>query len=104
MTDRFLLDGNGRTQSFNVVDIGTLEDADELSSVGGQTFHVAALSLRVDRVECEGGFPGARNSRDHNKLIAWDVHVDILQVVLAGSPDDDLVVVHHGRSTAQLRT
>ncbi len=47
----FLLDGNRRRQSVDLVDVGLLHHLQELARIGRQRFDVAPLSLGVDGVE-----------------------------------------------------
>ena len=54
---RLLLDGNRRREALDGVDIRLLHQAQELAGVRGQRFHVTPLSLGIDGVEGEGGFP-----------------------------------------------
>jgi hypothetical protein len=61
----------------------------KLAGVGGQAFHIAALAFGVQRVKGQAGLAGATQARDHHQLVAWDVEVDILQVVGARTPDAD---------------
>jgi len=53
---RFLLDGDGRRQALNVIHIRFFHHRQELPGIGGQRFHIAALTLGIDGVEGEGGF------------------------------------------------
>ena len=48
-----LVDRHGGRQSLDEVDIGLLHLTEELARVRGQRFDIAALALRIDRVECE---------------------------------------------------
>ena len=50
---RLLVDGDGRREALDAVDVRLVHLAQELARVGGQTLHVAALALGVDRVEGE---------------------------------------------------
>src|SRR5262249_15606348 len=67
---------------------------EELPRVGRQRFHVAALTFGIDRVESQRGFAGARQPGDHDKLIARDLEIDVLEIVLAGASDDDAITGH----------
>ena len=51
---RLLVDGDGGRQAFDEVDVGFVHLSEELTRVGGQGFHVAALSLGENRIEGEG--------------------------------------------------
>jgi hypothetical protein len=56
-----------------------------LSGVGGEGFHIAPLSLCVECVEGKTRLAGARDSRDNYEATAWDVDIDVLQVVGAST-------------------
>ena len=91
---RLLLDRDRRRQAFDVVDVGLLHHRQELPRVRGQRFDVAALAFGVQRVERERRLARARQSRDHDQLVARQVEVDVLEVVRAGAADLDLVCRH----------
>jgi PAS domain S-box-containing protein len=84
-----LLDRDGGRQALDHVHIGLVHQLQKLAGVGGQALHVAALALGVQRVECQAGLARTAQTRDHHQLVAWDVEVDILQVVGARTPDAD---------------
>ena len=84
-----LLDGNRRRQSLDRIDIRLSHQFQELPGVGRQALDVAALPLGIDRVERQRGFARTGQSGDHGQLIAWDLHVDVLQVMLARTTHDD---------------
>src|SRR5713226_4975982 len=91
---RLLLDRDRRRQALDRVHLGLLHLLEKLPRVGGERLDVAALALGVDRVEGQRRFPGPREPRDDDELVARDLEVDVLQIVLAGTPDDDLVAGH----------
>jgi hypothetical protein len=62
---------------------------EELPRVGRQRLDIAALSLGVQRVERQRRLPRTRQSRDHDQLVARDLHVDVLEVVLSRALDLD---------------
>ena len=84
-----LLDGDGRRQPVDVVDVGLLHHLQELARVGRQALDVAALALGIDGVEGERGLARARQPREHDQRVARDLEVDVLQVVLARAADVD---------------
>jgi hypothetical protein len=84
-----LLDGDGRWDAVDVIDIRLVHAVEELSDVRGESLHVAALALGVESVESEGGFPGAGRAGDHGELADRDIDIQALQVVLARAPDLD---------------
>ena len=79
----FLLDGDGRAEAFNGVDIGALNLVEKLAGIGGEGLDVAALALGVDGVEGERTFAGAGEAGDHGEGVAGNAHTDVAQVMLA---------------------
>lgn len=51
MAGGFLVDGDGRRQALDGINIGFVHLAQKLAGVGGQTLHVTPLALSEDRVE-----------------------------------------------------
>src|SRR5262249_4562282 len=43
------------------------------------------------RVECERGLAGARQAREHDQPVSWQVEIDALQIVSACTTDADLL-------------
>ena len=93
-----LVDGDGRREPFDEVDVGLLHLAQELPGVRRQRLHVPPLALGVDRVEGERGFPGAGQAREHDQLVAREVQRDVLEVVLTSTMDDEPLGAHTGAS------
>ena len=89
-----LIDGDGRAQPLDLVDVRLLHQAEELARVGRERLDVAALPLGVDGVERQARLAGAGQPGDHHQLIAWDLQVDVLQVVLARATHDEFVLRH----------
>ena len=85
-----LLDGDGRRQALDVIDIGLLHQLQELARIGRQRFDIAALALGIDRVEGERGFARARQAGQHRQRVARNLDVDILEIVLARAADGDV--------------
>src|SRR5262249_1712509 len=99
---RLLLDRDGRRQPLDGVDVRLGHLLEELPRVGRERLDVAPLPLAVDGA---AGQPRpararAREPADHHELVARDLDVDVLQVVLARTLDDDFV--HAGTSGATL--
>ena len=88
---RLLVDRDGRRQALDEVDVGLVHLAEELAGVGRQRLDVAALALGVDRVERERRLARARQAGEDDELVARQLERDVLQVVLAGAPDDERV-------------
>ena len=89
-----LVDGHRRRQAVDAVEVGLRHLAQEHARVAGQALHVAALALGVHRVERQRRLAAARQARDDHQLVARDGEVDVLEVVLAGTLDDDGVLSH----------
>ena len=60
---RLLVDGDGRRQPLDEVDVRLVHLAEELAGVGGQRLDVAALALGVDGVEGQRRLARARTAR-----------------------------------------
>ncbi len=90
---RLLLDGDGRRQAFDGVDVRLFHHRQELPRVGGQRFDIAALAFGINGVEGQRGLAGARQAGEHDQPVARQVEVDILQVVGPGAPDSDILHV-----------
>ena len=84
-----LLDGNGRRQAFDQIDIGLVEAPEKLARIGGQALDIAALAFGIQRVERQARLARTRQSGDHHQLVARNVQVDVLQVVRARTADAD---------------
>ena len=86
---RFLLNGNGGREAFDVVHIRLVHDGEELARVGGKRFDVAPLSLGVDGIEGERGLAAAGEAGDDDEAVARQVEVDVFQVVGARAANGD---------------
>ena len=91
---RLLLDGDGRRQAVDQVDVRLLHLLEELPGVRRQRLDVAALPFGVDGVEGERRLARAGQAGDHHQLVAREVDVDVLEVVDASAADRNPVVRH----------
>ena len=89
-----LLDGHCGGESLDPVDIRLLQAVEELFGVGRKGLDVAALASREEGVERQGGLSGPRRPGDDRERVPGQVQIDVLQVVLASTPDPDRLV--HG--------
>jgi hypothetical protein len=92
-----LLDGDRRREALDRVHVGLGQLLQELARVGGERLDVATLPFGVDRVEGERGFPRAARPGDHDQPIPGEGDADVLEVVLASTPDDQSI--HGGRQS-----
>ncbi len=101
---RLLVDRDRRRETVDRVDVGLLHHLQELPRVGGERLDVAPLTLGVDRVERERGLARAGQSRDAHERVPRDADGDVLQVVLTGAVDDQLLGLAHRRVIVPRRT
>ncbi len=87
---RLLVDGDGRRQALDEVDVGLVHLAEELAGVGRQRLDVAALALGVDGVEGQRALARPGQAGEDDELVAGQLEVDALEVVFACS-------LHHQR-------
>src|SRR5205807_1737742 len=84
-------------QPLDRIDVRLLHLLQELARVGRERFDVAALAFGINRVEGERGLARARKPGDNDQAIAWNLKVDILEIVLARALDD--YPIRHRRQT-----
>ena len=98
---RLLVDRDRRREPFDRVDVGLLHHLEELARVSREAFDVAPLALRIDRVEGQRRLAGAREPGDADQLVPGQPDVDVLEVVLPGTVDDELFLRHNRPSLAR---
>ena len=98
--DASLVDGDGWGEALDMVDVGLVHTAEELPGVGREGLDVAALALGVDGVEGQGALARARNAGNDHQLVAGDGDVYVLEVVLAGAANNDVLQRHFLSLTA----
>jgi hypothetical protein len=86
---RLLVDRDRRRQALDGVDVRLVHLPEELTRVGAQRLDVAALPLRVDRVEGQRRLARSGQARDDDQRLPRELDGDVLEVVLAGAGDDD---------------
>jgi hypothetical protein len=86
---RLLLDGDGRRQTVDLVDVRLLHHLQELPRIGRQALHVAALALGIDRIEGERRLARSRHAGEHDQRVTRQIYRDVLQIVLAGTANGD---------------
>ena len=89
-----LIDGDGRGEAVDMVDIRLLHLAEELARVGGERLHIAPLSLGVDGVEGKRRLAAPRETRQNDQAVPRQAEIDVLEVVLSRPSDVDGVVWH----------
>ena len=96
-----LLDGDRRRNAVNGIHIRPRGWLHELARIGVERFEIAPLALAKQDIEGQRGLARAGHAGDHREAAARDLHVHILQIVLARMVDADRPVaarpVGHGR-------
>jgi hypothetical protein len=88
---RLLLDRDRRRQPFDQIDVGLFHQLQELPRVGRQRLDVAALPLRIQRVERERALARPGQAGDDDQPMPRQVEVEVLEIVRAGAADADLI-------------
>ena len=87
-----LVDGNRWRHPLHLVHGGLVHAIEKLPRIGAEGFHIAPLPLGIQGVEHQTGFARATGAGDHRQLPGADVHIQILQIVLARAVDADKTV------------
>ena len=85
-----LFDGDGGREASDALHVGLVESAHELSRVGAQALHIAALPFGIQGVERQGRLTRAREAGDDHQLVLRDLQTDAFQVVDLRVADGDI--------------
>ena len=96
----FLLDGNGRCESADRIDLRLRHLAQKLPGIRGQGFHIAPLTFGVQRIKREGTFAGSADSGHHDQLVSRQRQIDVSQIVFTCATDNDVRTGHGSRTNA----
>jgi hypothetical protein len=88
---RLLLDRDRRRQAFDQVDVGLFHELQELPRVRRQRLDVAALPLRVQRVEGQRALARTGQPGDHDQPMPRQVEIQVLEVVRACTANADRI-------------
>jgi hypothetical protein len=83
------VNGNGRRDVLDPVHLRPVHALHELTRIGREGLHVAALAFRVEGVKGERGFAGTAQTCNDRDAVERDVEIEILEIVLPGTPDSD---------------
>jgi len=84
-----LFDGDRRREPLDKINIRLFHLVEELPRISGETFDIAALPLGIKSIERQRGLPRATQARNDNELLPWNLHMKVLQIVLAGTTNFD---------------
>ena len=87
-----LVDGDGRRQPLDGIDVGLLHELEELPRIRRQAFDIAPLAFGVDGVERQRRLARPRQPGDDDQPVPRQVDVDALEVMLAGAADGDALL------------
>jgi hypothetical protein len=68
------------------VDVGPLQLIKHLPRGGAERLDIFPVAFRVERIEGERRLAGATWAGNHDQFTSWDTDLEVLQVVLTGSP------------------
>ena len=80
-----LFDGDDRAKPRDFVHIRTLQVAQEVSGIRGESLNVAALPFGEERVERQRRLAASAQPGNHRQAVAGDTDIDVLQIVHAGT-------------------
>ena len=92
-----LFDRDGGREPLDGVDVGLLHQPQELPGIRRERLDVPPLPLGVDGVEGEGRLPAAGQAGDDGQPVPGNGNGDVLEIVLAGTADDEELFRHKPR-------
>ncbi|GAB1412783.1 hypothetical protein MASR1M97_15190 [Candidatus Desulfobacillus denitrificans] len=92
-----LVDGDGRRDAVDAVDLRAVLPVEELPRVGREGLDVAALALGIEGVEDQRALARAGDAGDDDQLAGGQIDIQVFQVVLARAAqgDDGLLLALH---------
>ncbi|OQB35084.1 MAG: hypothetical protein BWY09_02439 [Candidatus Hydrogenedentes bacterium ADurb.Bin179] len=84
-----LLDGNGRTQSLDILHIGLVHLVQELARIGRQALHVTTLSLGINGIESKAGLTRTAQAGNDDQTVTGQFNGKILEIMFAGAAYND---------------
>ena len=98
-----LVDGDGGRDVLDGLDVRLLHAVEELPGVGREALHVAALALRVQDVEGDGGLARPADAGHHRQCVEGDPEIEVLEIVLFGASDLYPALIHGIRAATRCR-
>ena len=89
----FLLNGNGRGYTFNIITFRLAHSAKKLPSIGRKTLHIATLALGIERIESQRRLSAARKPCNDHETVSRDTYIYIFQIVDPCALDKDAIIV-----------
>ena len=82
---RLLVNRNRWTKSFNRINIRLVHRPQKLTRIRIQALHITTLTLGVNRIKCQAGFPRPTKPSNHHQLISRNLNIYIFQIVLTST-------------------
>ena len=92
---RLLLDGNGRRQPLDGIDVRLVHHLQKLAGVGRKRFDITPPPLGVERIEGQRGFPRTGETGDDDHPVARQIEIDVLEVMRARAANADFLEFFH---------
>ena len=81
LAQAFLLDGDGRCQTRNEIDLRFAHAPQKLAGVCAEAFHIPPLPFRIQRIEYQRRFAGARKPRHNHQSPGRELETDVFEIV-----------------------
>ena len=81
----FAINGDGRGNVFDAVDLGAVHAFHELTRVRRKGLHVSPLAFCIEGVKGKGGLSRAAQPGYDGDLVQRNIEVKVLEVVLSGT-------------------
>ena len=73
-----LVDGNGRRETLDKVNVGLIHLTDKHSRIGGKALNEASVTLGIEGVKGQGGLSATRKTGQNNQLVTRNCYRNIL--------------------------
>ena len=90
-----MIDRDSGAKTRNRVNIRLIHYAEEHASIAREAFDITALTFGVNRIKSKARLTGTRQTSQYHELIAWNIDVNVLEVMLAGATNLYKVISVH---------
>ncbi len=87
-----LLNGNGRAQTADEIDLGLFHLPQKLAGIGRETLHVTPLPLGIERIKGQRRFTTAAHPAKNNHLVTGNLQVNAFEVVFLSPFDHNFII------------
>ena len=91
---RLLIDRHGRRQAVNRIQIRLIHLAQKLARIAGKALDIATLALGIDGIERQRTLTRTGKAGNDHELVARNRDIDIAQVVLTRTANNDRSIRH----------